>query len=176
MLGWLIWTGVVAGALLLCSSGLGHVLRRRQLDAVLLTHRLRAVIRRLVVATLGPAEIVIGVGVLASLLSPGNPFLPVLLMAGLYSGFAVYLVLLVRVAPGVSCGCFGDDEPAGPATVVRAAVLATACWAAVLWQPALPVSLQSKAALLGLGALVALMANILPSVLGLRSHAEPPVR
>lgn len=154
MLGWLVWTVFLAGSLLLLSAGADHVVRRRQLEATLLTHRLPNRLRWVIVHGLGIAEIIVGVSCITGFLS-GGAAVPAVILALFYSGFAIYLIRLIRVAPGVRCGCFDGDDAVGVSTVVRAAVFAVvACAALAVADPA--STMPARAAVLAAGAVVAL--------------------
>ena len=170
MLGWLVWTVLLAGALLLLSSGADHVVHRRQLGETLLTHRLPDRLRRWISHGLGLAEIIVGAACVTGFLS-GGATIPVGALVLFYSCFAVYLSRLIRVAPGVRCGCFGGDEAAGVSTVVRAVVFVVAgCVALAMADPG--ATLPQRAVVLAAAAVGALMSTGLTGVTSSRRRTS----
>lgn len=156
----------LAGAVLLMGAGTVHIARRDHLAQVLRQHRLPHAIRRTLAATLGILELCIGATLLAGYLL--QPAISPILIAAVYTAFAIYLLRLRLVAPTAPCGCSMDDDPAGPAPIARAVVVATCAWCAsvdtVAAQPFL-----TKLACLGAAAMVAIILHTLVSVVSLRT-------
>lgn len=173
MFSWVVWTLFTAGGLLLLAAGVGHVVRRRHLAAVLTTHRVTGAPRRLIATTLGFAEIVVGAAVVSTA-ATGAVSAPAGVTATVvYAAFVGYLARLLRVAPGADCGCFGSDEPVTGWTVARAVLLAATSLAAV-FVPGPAASLGQGAVLLGAGVVAALILTVLTSLGSL--IGQPPVK
>lgn len=127
------WSCVVAGGLLLVASGLAHALRVRHLRGILAAQRLLPPRWQGTAArSLGPLEATLGALVLGSVVCPAARTAGPLAGALTYAALAAYAARLLATRPGVSCGCFGSDEPVVPSTVARALLLALGSLAALL--------------------------------------------
>lgn len=145
----------LAGACLIVIAGFGHLARPAELADALAAHDvLGATWRRRVHPVLGAFESSTGLAVVLAWLSGMDVRGPLWATATLYGAFAAYLTRVVRHRPGVPCGCFGTDEPAGRLAQLRATVLALACAAAAVAPAALP-ALAERCALLGAGLVLA---------------------
>lgn len=129
---------LLTGSVLLLWSGLAHVRGFGAFHAALVAHRIipyaatRSVARVQLVA-----ELLIGAsGVAVSLAAPWLPG-PLIrsvaaLVVAFYAVFAGYIRIQLRRAPGLACGCFGDEEPTSMLTFVRAVLLALVALGMVL--------------------------------------------
>lgn len=165
--------GTLAGAVLLLVAGALDSLDRPRLAATLARQRLLGPRgRRVVGAALGPAQLAVGVVVLALWVGGAPGFRESCAVpTALYAGFAAYLLVLVRRRPGAPCGCLGGDTPAGVQAIGRAALFA-ACSAgsAMNWPPAagataIDMPAPDRLILLAAAGLLAAIAALLPTVL-----------
>lgn len=135
--------GALAVALVLLAAGVGHVRDRRSLRAALAVHGvLPTGMQRPLATLLGPVELALGVGLLATLatgdtLGPAAwLFLVLALGATLLTGaFIAYLLLVLRRTGGaeeIPCGCGLGATPVGPWAVVRAGLLTALALLAVV--------------------------------------------
>lgn len=124
-----------AAALLLLLAGVGHVRERRLFAATLAAQRvLPRAVHAPLAAAIGPAEVLLGVALLAGLVAgDGWARAAAAPTALLYLAFGAYVAVVWRTRPRVPCGCFGSSAPASGFTVVRALLLGVAA-AAVAWR------------------------------------------
>jgi hypothetical protein len=113
------------------------------------------------------AELLLGatvVALIATGVSGTVAGLALISMAVLFSAFAFYLIPLVVRRTSTPCGCFSDALPPNPAVILRAIVFAGAAMSAgfaSLQSPG-PWSLDERLGQIGLGALAAMLALVLP--------------
>jgi hypothetical protein len=120
---------------ILLAAGLQHFAHlanlRRDLDA----HDLFPASLILPVAVaLGASEVAIGAGGLFAYASGSTTLAARLLLAAasLYGAFAIYASVVLRVRPGVSCGCTGAGSRMSALIAIRATVLGALCWVAAV--------------------------------------------
>ena len=150
----------LSGVWLLLAAGIGHLRNRVWLRAVLSAQGTLPIrLRPLVVAALGPVEILLGLACLGLtiLQQPGHKAL-LLVLAATYVAFGVATAVVVRRSPGAPCGCFSDQTPASWATVTRSAVLAVAAAVTAM------TTTQATGLCLAAGAVVAVVLWVLPQV------------
>ena len=117
------------------------------------------------------AELAIGTACLAGALWPSRSGLlgvAFLAAACLFTGYAAFTALLLRVRPGAPCACAGDDVSLSPVVPGRAAALAIAAALVLVWRSDLPelgLAAWELAVVLIAGASFAVLGLLLPGAL-----------
>lgn len=173
---------LVAGALLLLAAAPGHLRHPAVFEAGMRRHGVlpRRAIRwtRLLLPW---TELALGASTLlawgaravdATVARSGALVVTGGLTATLYVAFALYSTLAVRGAPGTPCACFGGGEALTWLVPVRALVVAAGTAVAVARPASSPVGAASAAATISAGAIVALLAWAVPTVVALLRRPE----
>lgn len=122
----MIWGAVVGAAVIIAVAGVAKMAKPQ-----VAIHAMQAAgvtVPAWLVTAFGGFELALGVAVVTWQWMPA-----VALLAGCYSGFAVFaLRILVGGGPAVSCGCFGqDDAPIGVEHVIVNLAMAAVIVAAI---------------------------------------------
>lgn len=128
----LVSFGILAGA------GTGHLIRLRGFAAAIDAQRVwRSAVTFPIAGVIATCETGIGIAGLASVtLSAGTAQATLLAAAAaLYCGYTLYGLQLLRIRPGVPCGCSRGADELDRAVVVRAATLATLALIALVEAP-----------------------------------------
>lgn len=176
----------VAGAVLLIAAGVGHLRHLAGLRAVLGAQKLLPPRwRRPVAALTAVTELTVGGSVLSVQLATNLAVAqmaplaaahtaPLVAQSAMYAAFSGYLVALRQLHPSAPCGCFGGGGPVTGPVIGRAGLLSIGTAAAALAPAVIGGGAASPVALAG-GAVLAMVAWLLPALHGLR-HESPARR
>lgn len=165
----------------LITAGILHLANPRGARRSLSSQRLwPSVLEQPLLVLLTLAELTIGTFLIIGRFAGWLPLMPVALLASssLLLTFALYAGILLKLRPGVSCACDGEDEPVSVWTIVRALLLVGLSFVALSTSDAGSVLglLERPAESFGFSVACILAAIVwqLPSALSQKSHAAAP--